>query len=633
MAKKDDLPYGQWPSPITPQNTGGLLDLSETAWNEKGDLFWRERSSRLGSIQMADPEGTEINRISGEINVGGGLLYGGGSYGIGEKRILLVEGDSQQLISLAGQENSSTTLTSDLVQTASPVISPNDQAALFIHSDGEQDALCYLNLQNTLDIQPLHGDADFYNYPRWHPQGDQIAWISWDHPQMPWEGGKLWLASLDFSRSGKLRLKSKTLIAGGEGFSVLQPAFSPDGKWLGYISEESGWWQIHIYDLESGEHKQLTTAPAEHALPPWLQNKNAYGFSPDSRRIYFLRNQDGLRSLWVKELEAEKETKIVLDHPFTWLDWFAISPREEKIALIASASDQPPSLITVDPAGKTAIIRNASKASLSQDYFSLPRPISWVMPDASSVKGLFYPPHNPDHTADGLPPLLVMVHSGPTSQKFAEFSPRTQFFTSRGYAVLEVNYRGSTGYGRAYRQALEGNWGEVDVDDCVQGAQFVTQQGWADGGKMALMGSSSGGLTVYQILVKFPGIFQAGIVLYGIVNQLDLLKNPPKFERYYSEWLIGPYPEAERLYRERSPIFFADRIQDPIAVFQGGKDPIVPQDQADQIILALQENQVPHLYTLYPEEGHGFKSAENVADFYQQSLNFLNIHLLGEKGE
>jgi dipeptidyl aminopeptidase/acylaminoacyl peptidase len=223
-----------------------------------------------------------------------------------------------------------------------------------------------------------------------------------------------------------------------------------------------------------------------------------------------------------------------------------------------------------------------------------------------------------------------MIHSGPTSQKFREFSSRTQFFTSRGFAVLEVNYRGSTGYGRSYRQALQGQWGVIDVDDCLSGAYYVTDQGWAERDKMALMGSSSGGLTVYQILVKYPGVFQAGIALYGIVNHLDLLKDPPKFERYYSEWLIGPYPEQEEKYRERSPVFFADQIQDPIAVFQGGKDPIVPRDQADQIIQKLRRNQVPHLYVLYLEEKHGFKTAENIADFYQQSLDFLNLHLFKE---
>ena len=240
---------------------------------------------------------------------------------------------------------------------------------------------------------------------------------------------------------------------------------------------------------------------------------------------------------------------------------------------------------------------------------------------------------DPEYQGEGLPPLLVMIHSGPTRQKFTEFSERTQFFTSRGFAVLEVNYRGSTGYGRVYRQSLEGKWGIDDVADCLSGALYITGQGLADRSKMALMGSSSGGLTVYQTLVKYPGVFQAALVLYGIVNHLDLLKDPTKFERYYSAWLIGPYPEFDQRYRDRSPIFFANRIKDPIAVFQGGKDPIVPQNQADQIIEALAKNNIPHIYQLYPEEGHGFKAEKNLADFYQQSLQFLQDHLIGKEGE
>jgi dipeptidyl aminopeptidase/acylaminoacyl peptidase len=221
----------------------------------------------------------------------------------------------------------------------------------------------------------------------------------------------------------------------------------------------------------------------------------------------------------------------------------------------------------------------------------------------------------------------VIIHSGPTRQKWLDFQPRTQYFTSRGYAVLEVNYRGSTGYGRNYRQSLAGNWGVSDVDDCFSGAVHLAKLGRVDREKMVLMGSSSGGLTVYQILVKYPGIFRAGIVLYGIVNHLALLKDPPKFERFYSEWLIGPYPEAKELYHQRSPIFFADQIQDPVAIFQGGKDRIVPPDQAQQIVSALDRNHIPYLYRLYPDEGHSFKRIETLEDFYTQLEAFLEIYL------
>ncbi len=218
---------------------------------------------------------------------------------------------------------------------------------------------------------------------------------------------------------------------------------------------------------------------------------------------------------------------------------------------------------------------------------------------------------------------MILIHSGPTSQKWADFEPRVQYFSSRGYAVLVVNYRGSTGYGREYRQALKRQWGVIDVEDCRSGARFATAQGWADPDKMVLLGSSAGGLTVLQTLVTYPGVFRAGISLYGIANHLALLENPPKFERFYPDWLLGPYPKDASVYRERSPLFSADKIRDPVAVFQGGKDPIVPPEQAEQIVGALRKNGVPHEYHLYPEEGHGFKQAENVQDFYLKADAFL----------
>jgi dipeptidyl aminopeptidase/acylaminoacyl peptidase len=564
--------------------------------------------------------------------VGGGLLYGGGSFAVGGNLALFVDRSSRQLIRLSLRDADFSPLPTKPGAYASPVISPNDQIVLFLGSDGEHDAIYISNLKKNLDPSPIISSADFYNYPRWHPQGNQIAWISWCHPYMPWDSSSLWLGCLDFSSGDKPRLGSKSLIAGGEGISVLQPEFSPDGKWLAYISDQSGWWQIHLYDLTTNEDRQLTEEPAEHALPPWMQNRNAYGFSPDSSKILFLRNQDGIRSLWEIGLKAGRETRIDLTEEYTWLDWFSISPHDETMAMVASAGDVPPQLICVHPSGEGEIIRRSNQNILPRKLFSLPKPVSWSGSDGNQVKGLFYLPHNPDFQADGAPPLLMIIHSGPTRQKFAEFSPRTQFFTSRGYAVLEVNYRGSSGYGRTYRQALQGKWGVLDVEDCLLGAQMVTQEGWADRKKMALLGSSSGGLTVYQILVRYPGIFQAGIVLYGIVNHLDLLEDPPKFERHYSDWLIGPYPENEDLYRERSPIFFADRILDPVAIFQGGEDRIVPRDQADQIIRVLENNQVPHLYRLYPGEGHGFKTAENIEDFYQQCTRFLEQHVGLDQG-
>ena len=630
MTVKKSRSYGRWPSLVTPEYFGNLLEFSEPSWGLDGSLFWRERISSLASIQQFNPKTGEILSVSADLNISGGLLYGGGSFTPGKESLLVFDKISHQLYKIDLRNNAITQLTSNLQKSASPKISPDGKNIIFVHSDGENDLISIQENGLNSSASALVSQSDFYNYPRWHPDGNQIAWISWNHPHMPWESSVLRLGSLDFSPGKAPQLIKEHIIAGGEQNSILQPEFSPDGEFIAYISDEDGWWQLYLHNLSTNECQQLTKGTNELGLPPWLQDQRSYGFTPDGQRIVFLRNQEGFRSLWCLDLARMQETQIQLDENYTWFEGLAISPLGDQIALIASAGDLPPRLITVDLEGNTRIIRRSTQDNLPRKLFSLPKPISWISSDGRQIYGLFYVPQNSFYSGNGEPPLLVIIHSGPTRQKWAEFQPRTQYFTSRGYAVLEVNYRGSTGYGRDYQQAIQGEWGVVDVEDCLTGANYVTKNGWADRKKMALLGSSSGGLTVYQTLVKYPGVFRAGISLYGIANHLTLLENPPKFERYYSEWLIGPYPEAKDLYQKRSPIFFADKIQDPVAVFQGGKDPIIPQDQADQIVQALKDNHIPVEYHLYPEEGHSFKQSETLLDFYQKSELFLSKYVLGE---
>jgi dipeptidyl aminopeptidase/acylaminoacyl peptidase len=620
-------PFGFWPSPITPGNTASHLSISEPAWNHEGKLLWRERDSSRASIRISAGETGSPGILSGSYQVGGSLLYGGGSFDCGREGLVFVDRISGQLISADQNGESFQALTQNLHQAASPKISADGKWALIIDSEGENDGLYLIDLENRQEPGQIDGSADFYNYPRWHPQGTLLAWMSWNHPHMPWTSSEIWLGKLEISPQGSPQLVDRERIAGGEEISVLQPEFSPDGRFLAYISDQSGWWQLYLYDLTSQNHAQLTHTPAEHALPAWLQDRGSYGFSPDSQHITFLRNQEGVRSLWTWDLKQGTEEQIILDESYTWLDWLAASPTRDEIAIIASASHLPPRLIRADRDGNTSIIRETSKVSLSRKVFSKPRSISWQNSSKVIVRGLFYPPHNPGFHSSGKPPLIVIIHSGPTRQKAADFQPRTQYFTSRGFAVLEVNYRGSSGYGRSYRQSLAGEWGVADVEDCLSGALFTAEQGWTDRENMFLLGSSSGGLTVFQTLVRHPGVFRAGITLYAVVNHLDLLNDPLKFERYYSDWLIGPYPETKDLYRDRSPVFLADKIQDPVLVFQGGQDSVVPQDQAEQIIKALDANGVPFEYYIYPEEGHGFKQAETIADFYNKTEQFIRQFL------
>ncbi len=627
--KKKVKPYGLWPSQITPKITGELLEFSELAWSADGYLLWRERSSNRATLQRWNPANKKITNLSGEFNIGGGLMYGGGSYTTQGDQIVFVDKESKQLFLLSSQDQSPVKISENIRSAASPRINPSGKTLLFVHSNGIVDNVKMLNLENPRNQKILISGADFYNYLRWQPDGSHLAWISWNHPHMPWDSSQIFLGKLGYGTSDFPNMEIVLKISGGEGVSGLQPEFSPDGKCLAYLSDQDNWWQIYLYNIENREHEQITYAPADHGLPPWLQDQCTYGFSPDSQRIYFIRNQLGFASLWSLDLGTDTETMIDIDDDYTWLESLAVSPHQDQIALVASGGRKPPEIIVVTPTGDFEVLQQSSREVMPRDLFSPPEAITIHLGHVGSTHGLFYKPTNPNFQGEGKAPLIIIVHSGPTRQKYAEFQPRTQFFTSRGYAVLEVNYRGSTGYGREYWDSIKSRWGIVDVIDVYEGALALSKRGWVDPDKIALLGSSSGGLTVLQLLVEHPGVFKAGISLYGVSNVKTLIKDPPKFEQHYIPWLIEDHSEENpELYESRSPLFSADKIRDPIAIFQGGNDPIVPQDQAEQIVKALQENNIPHEYHIYPEEGHGFMKAENVQDFYRKAEEFLQKYVI-----
>ena len=312
------------------------------------------------------------------------------------------------------------------------------------------------------------------------------------------------------------------MIAGDERTAIFQPEFSPDGRYLAYVSDQSGWWQIHLADLKTGAIRPLTTGEAEHGLPAWIQGMRTYQFSPDAKQLFYLSNQMGVTTLWQTGLDGEESSQIELGEDYTWLEQIAIAPDGGHIALIASGSQTPTRLIVCSTHGQVEVRRRTTSEELPLDSFSQPQAVTWGGEDSQEVHGLYYPPCNPAFEASGLPPLVVIVHSGPTSQRTVGYDPQTQFFTSRGYAALQVNYRGSSGYGRAYRDSLRGNWGIYDVADVVSGARHLIQANRVDGSRVVIMGSSAGGFTLLKAMEDYPGFFKAGIDLYGVTDLLSL---------------------------------------------------------------------------------------------------------------
>ena len=620
--------FGLWKSPITPLSLARGFNFSDLAWDDDGTLVWREMRSARGVLVVQPPDGQARRDLNSEFNVRAGVGYGGGDFTVSHGFVYFVDGDSGRIYRQPTAAGTAKPVTPAFGRAASPALSPDGEHLLFVHTYEGQDCIAITDAAGGTWPQQLVAGDDFYMQPCWHPAGDRIAWIAWNHPQMPWDGTTLKIGTLLKGEGGLPTLGEVTPVTGDEHTAVFGAQFSPDGRYLAYVSDPEGWWQLYVYDLESGEHKMLTGGEAEHGVPAWVQGLRTFSFAPDGKSIYFLQNRDGFVGLWRVEIETGMQTRIRIGSEYTWMNQVAAAPQGERVAVIASGGRIPPRIVTYDPQAGTRVVARALPEDLPPKTYALPSPTTWKGMDGEDVHGIYYAPQNPEFEGVGLPPLMVLVHGGPTSQRGASFDAQAQFFTSRGWAVLQVNYRGSTGYGRAYRDKLKGNWGIYDVQDSVSGAQALARDGLVDESKMVIMGGSAGGFTVLKTLEDYPGVFKAGACLYGVANQFTLAADTHKFEARYLDTLLGPLPEAAEIYRERSPVFFADKIQDPIIVFQGEEDKVVPKNQSDEIVAALRRNGVPHEYHIYPGEGHGFRKSETIEQFYTTLERFLKTYVI-----
>jgi len=625
--QKNRAQFGLWKSPITPISLASGLGFSDVAWDQDGTLVWRESRSNRSTLIVQPPDGEAPRDLNSDYNVRAGVGYGGGDFTVGHGQVYFVEARSGRLYRQPISSGISRPVTPAFGSTASPTLSPDGRYLLYVHTYERLDSIGLVDAEgSTWPVKLVSGD-DFYMQPCWHPDGRSIAWIAWNHPQMPWDGTTLKMGTLQATGNG-LVLDEVVRIAGGQSTSVFQPQFSPDGRYLAYVSDPDGWWHLYLYDLDSGEHTVYTGGEAEHAVPAWVQGLRTFDFSPDGKAIYFLRSQDGFVGLWKLDIESKMKERVRIGSEYTWLNQVAASPGGEHVALIASGGSVPNRVIVASTKGGARVLRRSLPENLPPKTYALPQPITWAGMDGGEVYGLYYAPQSETYEGVGKPPLMVLIHGGPTGQRGASFDGQAQLFASRGWGVLQVNYRGSAGYGRAYRDALKGNWGIHDVGDAVSGAKYLVGDDRVDGHKLVIMGGSAGGFTVLKALEDYPGFFKAGVCLYGVANQFTLVSDTHKFEERYSDSLLGALPEAAAVYKERSPIFFADQIRDPIAVFQGEDDKVVPKNQSDEIVAALRQNGVTHEYHIYPGEGHGFRKTETIEKFYTTVLKFLKQHVI-----
>ena len=630
MANKIVKPYGLWPSPLQPAALAQSLRLSDVGWDSDGEtLVWLEGRSDQG-VLVVRPPGEAPRDLTPTLSVRARVGYGGGDFSVDRGNIVFVaqEGRLYRQSLAAGQAQP---IGPQFGHMASPTRSPDGRWIVYVYTYEEVDGLAIVDAQGEQWPQKLAYGEDFYMFPCWHPAGTHVAWISWNHPNMPWDSTMLKLGRVDATGPGLPRLEEVETLIDRPDVSVLQPQFSPDGRALAYLSDESGCSNLYLYDLASGTHRQLTDDPCEIGGPAWGQGMRAYAFHPDGERIYYLRNEAGFTRLWTYDLQAEAAR--LLDERLAGYDslsQIAIAPRTGQLAFVASSSTVSPRVISYAPDADAPvqIHRRSTDESLMPADLSQPEAVSWTAEDGTAVHGLYYPPASSRYVGRGLPPAMINIHGGPTGQSTASYNTRAQFFATRGYAYLEVNYRGSTGYGKRYMDSLRGRWGLLDVEDAVGGAHYVVDAGRADPERLVIMGGSAGGYTVLKALVDHPGFFKAALCLYGVSNMFTLAADTHKFEQRYLDSLLGPLPEASDVYRERSPIFAADRIVDPIAIFQGEIDRVVPKEQSETIVASLQRRGVPHEYHVYEGEGHGWRKRETIEAFYEAVERFLRQYVI-----
>ena len=618
-------PYGSWRSPITADAiVAESVGLGQVAIDGDTVLWTESRPSEGGRyvVVRMTPDGhvTEVNPppFNARTRV---HEYGGGAW-CSRGGTLWFSNFDDQRIYRAQPGGAPEPITPDApLRYADAALDSNRNRLICVREDHTDPD----NIINAIATVPADGNGeqtvlasgwDFVASPRLSPDGDTLAWLSWDHPNMPWDGTHLWTAAVLADGS----LGESTLVAGGDSISVFQPEWSPDGV-LHYVSDQTGWWNLYRY--RDGEHETLYPDDAEYARPQWVFGARTYGFS-DNGDIVCSVNRNGAWSLNL--LDPSASTLTSLDVPATEMGRGDLAVSGRTAIAVAGASDRPMSLIRLNlNSGHWDTVRSSSSTTIDVAYVSPAQRIEFPSNDARPAYALYYEPRNPEFVAtDGeKPPLLVLSHGGPTGAASGALDMSIQFWTTRGFAVVDVNYGGSVGYGRAYRQLLNGNWGVVDVDDCANAALHLVHQGQADGDRLAIRGGSAGGYTTLAALT-FRNVFAAGASYYGVSDLETLAADTHKFESRYLDRLVAPYPEGIEIYRQRSPIQNISGLSCPIILLQGLEDRIVPPNQAEMMFDAIREKGLPCAYLPFAGEQHGFRRAENIKRALEAELYFYS---------
>ncbi len=624
-------PYGSWKSPITSETiVAEAVGFGGIALDGR-DIYWLESRPSEGGrrvIVRRTPDGETHDMTPRPFNVRTRVHeYGDGDFTVAGGVIYFTNFEDQGLYcQQAGGEPEAITEAANPVgglRYADFVVDPARNRLVCVHEDHTGNTAEPVNTVATVSldngtIRTLVSGSDFYAAPRLNPDGSRLAWLSWDHPNMPWDGVELWVAPIANDGS----IGEATLVAGGPGESIFQPEWSPDGR-LYFVSDRTNWW--NIYRLGSAGEVESVTGPLdmEFGKPHWVFGSSSYGFV-SADRLICAANRRGTWGLYSVDTASGRLDAVNI--PYSEMGRADLEVDADQVVLGAGAPTHPLSVLRLDLADYSVQpLRQASGESVDPGYLSEPRAIEFPTEDGLTAHAFYYPPRNRDYAAPSgeKPPLLVKSHGGPTAATAISLSLSIQYWTSRGIAVLDVNYGGSTGYGREYRERLKGQWGIVDVDDCVNGARYLVEQGEVDGNRLAIDGGSAGGYTTLAALA-FRDVFAAGASHYGVSDLEALAQDTHKFESRYLDSLIGPYPERRDLYLERSPIHHTEGLSCPLILFQGLEDRIVPPSQAELMFEAVRAKGLPCAYIPFEGEQHGFRRAENIRRSLDGELYFYS---------
>ncbi len=620
---KTTAPYGTWQSPITADLiASGTIKLGEIRLDQ-GNIYWVEmRPDDAGRyvivVHTADGRTADITPqpFNARTRV---HEYGGGAYTVFEGTVYFSHFADNRLYRQEPGQLPQPITPAGAMRYADLVMDQRHNRLLCIREDhsGEGEAVntvVAINLNEPDAGQVLVSGSDFYSTPRISPDGSQLIWLTWNHPNMPWDGTELWTA--DIALDGTLSEPRK--LFGGKAESIFQPEWSPDGR-LYFISDRTGWW--NLYRSDNGNAINICEMTAEFGRPQWIFGMSTYAFI-SAETLLCSYSKNGKTNLAILYLDDRSLNPISL--PYTTL--ISIRFANGRAAFVAASPTEFSSIVTLNLADhQIQVLQRASDVQVEAGYLSLPETIEFPTENNLTAYANYYPPVNKDFQplVGERPILIVKIHGGPTSHSPANLDLGTQFWTSRGFAFIDVNYGGSTGYGRDYRERLRENWGIVDVDDAVNAARYLVEQGLVDEERLAIRGGSAGGYTTLSA-IAFRDVFKAGTSYYGISDLNVFVYDTHKFESRYMDGLVGPYPETADRYKERSAIYHMDQVSAALLMLQGLEDKVVPPNQAEIMLAAMREKGLPVAYIPFEGEQHGFRKAETKQRSLEAELYFYS---------